>query len=166
MRSTAYLGIALGTLWIAAGALADDSAPSTDSLAQMPPNPVTSPTTADKDAAAAPANERHHGRNKQSRQSETASTAQPSSAAAPAATSAAAAAGDAGTQPPAQPKKICRSMDVAGSKIPKRVCATQEEWASFENRAREDTQDGMRRLQDQGGNAPASPGVSASQLPP
>jgi hypothetical protein len=166
MRSTAYLGIALGTLWIAAAALADDSAPSTDSLAQMPPNPVTSPTSADKDAAAAPANERHHGRDKQSRQSEAASTAQPSSAAAPTAASAAAATGDAATQPPAQPKKICHSMDVVGTKIPKRVCATQEEWATFNSHQREDAQDGLRRLRDQGANSPASPGVSASQLPP
>ena len=162
MRSTAYLGIALGTLWIAAGALADDSAPSTDSLAQMPPNPVTTPTSADKDVAAPPTNERHHRRDKQPRQSETASTAPASGAAAPAS----AATGDSATQPPAQPKKICHSMDVLGSKIPKRVCATQEEWAAFNNHAREDAQDGLRRLQDQGANAPASPGVSASQLPP
>jgi hypothetical protein len=160
MRSTAYLGVALGTLWIVAGARADDSAPSTDSLAQMPPNPVTSPASSDKDAAAAPANEGHHERDKQSRQSETASTTQPSGAAAPAA------AGDAAMQPPAQPKKICRSMDVLGSKIPKRVCATQEEWATFNNHEREDTQDGLRRLQNQGAVSPASPGVSASQLPP
>ena len=53
MRSTAYLGVALGMLFVAAAALADDNGPSTDSLAQMPPNPVTSPTTADKDAPAA-----------------------------------------------------------------------------------------------------------------
>ena len=121
MHSTAYLGIALGTLLGAAAALADDGAPGTDSLAQMPPNPVTSPTTPDKHAAA---------------------------------------------QPPAQPKKICRSMDISGSKIPKRVCATEEEWATFNTHAREDAQDGLRRLRDQGAVAPASPGVSPSQLPP
>jgi hypothetical protein len=57
-------------------------------------------------------------------------------------------------------------MDVLGSKIPKRVCATQEEWATFNNHEREDTQDGLRRLQNQGAVSPASPGVSASQLPP
>ena len=131
MRSTAYLGIALGTLWIAAGALADDSAPSTDSLAQMPPNPVTSPTTREKDAGP-PANEGHRGRDKHASKSESAS------AAAAATTSATAATGDSATQPPAQPKKICRSMDVSGSKIPKRVCATQEEWATFNNHAREE----------------------------
>lgn len=122
MRSTAYFGVAVGTLWVAATAPADDSAPGADSIAQMPPNPVTSPA-GDK-AAPAP------------------------------------------VQPPAQPKKICHSMDVAGSKIPKRVCATQEEWATFNNHQREDTQDGLRHLQDQGANSPASPGVSASQLPP
>ncbi len=165
MRSTAYLGIVLGTLFVAAAALADDNGPGADSLAQLPPNPVTSPTTADKDAAA-PANGRHHGRNKHASQSETASTAAASGTAAPAATSTTAAAGNSATQPPAQPKKICRSMDVSGSKIPKRVCATQEEWAAFNNHAREDAQDGLRRLQDQGANSPASPGVSASQLPP
>jgi len=165
MRSIAYLGIALGTLLVAATALADDNAPSTDSLAKMPPNPVTSPTTADKDTAV-PASDRHHGRNKQPSQNETASSPPPSGAAAPVATSAAAATGDATAQPPAQPKKICRSMDVSGSKIPKRICATQEEWATFNAHQREDTQDGLRRLQSQGANSPASPGVSASQLPP
>jgi hypothetical protein len=165
MRSTAYLGIALGTLFVAATALADDHGPGADSLAQLPPNPVTSPTTADK-GAAAPADERHHRHNKHAGQSETASAAPAGGAAAPAATSATTAAGDPATQPPAQPKKICRSIDVLGSKIAKRVCATQEEWAAFNNHAREDAQDGLRRLQDQGANSPASPGVSASQLPP
>ncbi len=111
MRSTAYLGIALGSLLIAA-AFADDRAPPTDSLAPLPPSPVTAPA------------------------------------------------------PPAAPKKICRSMDVSGSKIPKRVCATQEEWATFNIHQHEDAQDGLRRLQNQGVVAPASPGVSASQLPP
>jgi hypothetical protein len=163
MRSTTYLAIALGTLGLAAAALADDNAPSTDSLAQMPPNPVTSPATADKDSAATPAKERRHGRDKQARQSETASTAPAGADAAPASAGAAA---DAAVQPPAAPKKICHSMDVAGSKIPKRVCATQEEWAAFNTHQREDTQDGLRRLQSQGANSPASPGVSAAQLPP
>ncbi len=169
MRSTAYLGIALGMLFVAAAALADDNGPSTDSLAQMPPNPVTSPTTADKDAPAAAfataANERHHGHDKQSQHGETVSTAQQSGTAAPAPTSAAAAS-EGTIQPPAQPKKICRSMDVLGSKIPKRVCATQEEWATFNDHQHEDSQDALRRLRNQGANAPASPGVSASQLPP
>lgn len=168
MRSTAYLGIALGMLFVAAAALADDNGPSTDSLAQMPPNPVTVPTTADKDAPATPAtpaNERRHGHDKQSQHGETVSTAQQSGTAAPAPTSATAAS-EGTTQPPAQPKKICRSMDVLGSKIPKRVCATQEEWATFNNHQREDSQDALRRLRDQGANAPASPGASASQLPP
>jgi len=159
MRPAAYLGIALGTLLVAGAALADDNGPSTDSLAQMPPNPVTSPTTENKDALA-PATERHHGRDKQAHPSETASTPSASGAAATPATA------DSATQPPAQPKKICRSMDVLGSKIPKRVCATQEEWATFNDHAREDTQDGLRRLQNQGAVSPASPGVSPSQLPP
>jgi len=110
MRSTTCLVIALGALWVAAAALADDSAQSPDPIAQMPPNPVT--------------------------------------------------------QPPAAPKKICRSMDVAGSKIPKRVCATQEEWATFNRNAGEDAQDGIRHFQNQGAVMPASPGASASQLPP
>ena len=166
MRCTAYLAIALGTLLVAAAALADDSAPSTDSLKQLPPNPVTSPTTGDKDATAAPADERHRGRDKHTSKTETASTAPASGANAPAATSATAATADGAAQPPAQPKKICRSLDVAGSKIPKRVCATQEEWATFNNQQREDMQDAFRRLQSQGANSPASPGVSASQLPP
>lgn len=164
MRSSAYFGIALGTLLVAATALADDNAPTTDSLAQMPANPVTSPA-GDKDAPAPPANERHRGR-KQAHPGDTASTAPASDASAPAATSATAATGEAAAQPPAQPKKICRSMDVSGSKIPKRVCATQEEWATFNSHEREDSQDGLRRLQNQGAVAPASPGVSASQLPP
>ncbi len=108
MRSTTYLAIVLGGLWVAGATMADDKAPSADQLAPMPPNPV---------------------------------------------------------QPPAAPKKICHNLDVSGSKIPKRVCATQEEWAAFNNHQHEDAQDGLRRLQSQGANSPASPGVSASQLP-
>jgi hypothetical protein len=165
MRSTTYLAIALGTVWIAAAALADDSAPTTDSLAPMPPNPVTSPATGDKEPPAAPTKERHHGRDKQARQSDAASTATAGTAA-PSTTTSAGAAADAAAQPPAVPKKICHSMDVAGSKIPKRVCATQEEWETYNKHGTEDTQDGLRRLQNQGAVAPASPGVSASQLPP
>jgi hypothetical protein len=162
MRSTAYLGIALGTLWLAA-ALADDATPGTEALAQMPANPVTSPAT-DKDVPAPPANERHRARNKQTHPGETASAARPSGAGTPA--SATTANVDAAAQPPAQPKKICHSLEISGSKIPKRVCATQEEWETFNTHAREDALDGLHRLQDQGAVAPASPGVSASQLPP
>jgi len=165
MRSTTYLAIALGTVWIAAAALADDNAPTTDSLAPLPPNPVTSPATGDKEPTAAPTKERHHGRDKQAPQSEAASTA-PAGAPASSAPTTAGAVADAAVQPPAAPKKICKSMDVAGSKIPKRVCATQEEWDTYNKHGTEDVQDGFRRLQNQGAVAPASPGVSASQLPP
>jgi hypothetical protein len=113
MRSRTCLGIALGALCVAGASLAaDDAAPASDSLAQLPANPVTEPVPA--------------------------------------------------AQPPAAPKKICRSLDVLGSKIPKRVCATPEEWASFSNRAHEDAQDGIRHFQDQGAVMPASPGVSPS----
>jgi len=140
MRSpTLCLGLALGALWLARASLADDPAPTSDSLARMPANPVTSPAPAEKAASAAPAS---------------ASPTAPSGAAALV------------LAPPATPKKICRNMDVLGSKIPKRVCATPEEWASFEGHAHEDTQDGLRRLRDQGAVAPPSPGVSPSQLPP
>jgi hypothetical protein len=162
MRSTVFLGTALGTLWLAA-ALAGDSAPVVDGLAQMPPNPVTTPA-ADKDAPAPPASERHRGRNKQAHQNETASASQASGPGT--AASATTANVDAAAQAPAQPKKICHSMEISGSKIPKRVCATQEEWETFNTHAREDALDGLHRLQDQGAVAPASPGVSASQLPP
>jgi hypothetical protein len=164
MRSTTYLAIALGTIWIAAAALADDSAPTTDSLAQMPPNPVTSPATGDKESAAAPTKERRHGHDKQAHQSETASAAAGSTPAS--APTSGAASGAAAAQPPVWPNKVCKSMDVSGSKIPKRVCATPEEWATFNGHAREDSQDGLRRLQNQGALSPASPGVSPSQLPP
>jgi hypothetical protein len=164
MRSTAYLGIALAAHFVAAPTLADDS-PSTDSLAQMPANPVTSTATGDKEAAA-PANERRHGRDRHASKSESTSAAPVSGAAAPAAASATAAAGDSATQPPAQPKKVCRSADVIGSKIPRRVCATQEEWAAFDTRQREDAQDGLRHMRDQGAMSPGNTPVSASQLPP
>ena len=164
MRSLAYLGIALGALCVGGAALADDVAPSIDSLAKMPPNPVTSTATeakdatAAKDAAAAPA----AAHDEQPARSESSSTVPASETPVPAPTSATAAVA---AQPPAQPKKICRSMDAsAGSKIPRRVCATQEEWAGFDRRAREDAQDGLRRAQDHGAIAPA--GISQSGLPP
>jgi len=155
MRSLAYLVIALGALCVGGAALADDVAPSTDSLAKMPPNPLTSTATEAKDAAPAPAAV-HDEQPAQSSSTVPASDTPP-----PAPTSATAAVAP---QPPAQPKKICRSMDAsAGSKIPRRVCATQEEWATFDRRAREDAQDGLRRAQDHGANAPA--GVSQAGLP-
>jgi hypothetical protein len=156
MRSLAYLSIALGAL---CAALADESAPSTDSLAKMPPNPVASASSEAKDAPARPAT----AQGEQPNHSETPSTAPAGETPSAAQTSGTPAAAVAAAQPPAQPKKICRSMDVPGSKIPKRVCATQEEWATFNTRAREDAQDGLRRAQDHGANAPA--GISQSGLP-
>jgi len=162
MRSpTVYLGVALGALWLVRPVLADDPAPSSDSLAKMPANPVTSPTPPSEDTSAAPTASRLHGHDQQAPHADAASTAPPTGSPG-AATGAAAPL----PEPPATPKKVCRNMDVSGSKIPKRVCATPDEWATFENRAREDTQAGLRRLRDQGAIAPPSPGVSASQLPP
>ena len=161
MRSpAACLGIALGALWIGHASLADDPAPSSDTLAPMPANPVTTPPLADK-AGAAPTDSRH-GRDKHVQHADPASTTS-APASTPSSTRADAAQLPA---PPATTTQVCRNVDVLGSKIPKRVCATPDEWASFEGRAREDTRDGLRRLRDQGAIAPPSPGVSASQLPP
>jgi hypothetical protein len=162
MRSpTACLGIALGALWITHASLADDPPLSPDTLAPMPANPVTSPPLADKDAGTAPTDSRQHGRDKHEQHADPASVTS-----APASTPSARAASAELPAPPATPKQVCRNVDVLGSKIPKRVCATPDEWATFEGRAREDTRDGLRRLRDQGAIAPPSPGVSASQLPP
>jgi hypothetical protein len=156
--ATPCLGIALVGLSLARASLADDPAPTLPSVAQMPANPVTSPAPADKDPNAAPTDSQRHGRDKHKQHGDAAS-------AAPASTTPAAAS-DAAAQAPAAPKKVCRSEDVLGSKIPRRVCMTPDEWTSFDNRSREDTQDGLRRLRDQGAVAPPSPGVSPSQLPP
>ena len=159
MRSLAYLGIALSALCVGAAAPADESTPNTDSLAKMPANPVTSAPTETKDAAATPVT----ADGKQPGHSETSSTVPPGGTPSPAPTSGTAAAGDAAAQPPAQPKKVCRTMDVPGSKIPKRVCATQDEWQTFNNNARQDAQDGLRRAADHGAVAPA--GISTAGLP-
>lgn len=148
---TTCVGIALAALTLSRASLADDPAPTLPPLAQMPANPVTSPAPAEKEAT--PTDSQGHGKDKHKQHGDTASAA--SAAATPAAAEA-----------PAAPKKICRNMDVLGSKIPKRVCATPEEWTTFGNRAHEETQDGLRRLQDQGAIAPPSPGVSPSALPP
>jgi len=160
MRSPiAFLGIALGALWITHASLADDPPLSPDTLAPMPANPVTSPPLADKDAGA-PTDSRQHGGDKHEQHADPASaTSAPASTPSPGASAGLPA-------PPATPKQVCRNVDVLGSKIPKRVCATPDEWATFEGRAREDTRDSLRRLRDQGAIAPPSPGVSASQLPP
>lgn len=153
---TTCLGIALGALWITGSSLADDPAPA--ALAPLPANPVTSPAPADNSVSGAPTDSLRRASDKQERHGEAASAA-PASAATPPAANAAA-------QQPAVPKQVCRNMDVLGSKIPKRVCATPAEWDSFSNRSHEDTQDGLRRLRDQGAIAPPSPGVSPSALPP
>jgi hypothetical protein len=168
MRFHTPLGIALGALWIAGASHAadDGTPPSTDSLAKMPANPVTETAPADNDASAATAGQPQHGRDKHAQQSAAASAAPAAGAQATSEAPGAAAATSTIVQPPAAPKKICRSMDVVGSKIPKRVCATPEEWASFNNRSHEEAQDGIRHLQNQGAVSPASPGVSPSQLPP
>jgi hypothetical protein len=153
----AYLGISIALLGVAASAAPDDT---TAADSDVRPGSASAAT----DANASPAKDRRHTRAERRRQHETATAAAAPESPRPA--SAQVAAGAAASEALLQPEKVCRNMEVVGSKIPRRVCATPDEWAAFENRAQEDAKDGLRRLRNQGALAPPSPGASPSALPP
>ena len=159
-RTCLSIVIALGALpLVDAASAAPDDQTAGDSGAQPPSNAAFTAA----ETTASPAKDRRHTREQRRQQEEAATAAATAASAQPAQPQVAAAvtASDA-AQAPAAPKKICKNMDVVGSKIPRRVCATQDEWAGFENRAREDAQDGLRHLKDQGAVAPPSPTVNTS----
>ena len=53
-----------------------------------------------------------------------------------------------------EPKKVCRRMTQTGSLQPQRICSTPEEWAAFDKRAKENSDeiDQQRRAGAQGTN--------------
>jgi hypothetical protein len=157
----ACLGIAIALLGGAAASAAPDDTPAANSGA--PPSAASAATDATASRPQDPRDARDQRR--QPNGAAAAAPAAPNAEHTPA-RAAGAAAASATLQLPVEPKKVCRNMDVVGSKIPRRVCATPEEWAAFENRAQEDAKDGLRRLRNQGAVAPPSPGVSPSALPP
>lgn len=144
---------------LGAASLVDTASAAPDD--QTAAEPTAQPTSnAATETTTAPAN-RRQAREQRRQQAEAAAAAAASAQPAQPKVAAAAATSEA-APPPAAPKQICKNMDVMGSKIPRRVCATQDEWAVYENRGREDAQDGLRRLRDQGAVAPPSPAVNTS----
>jgi hypothetical protein len=156
-RTCLSIVITLGVLSLVAAAKAAPDDPAAAGTAAQP-SANTESTAAETVTAPAKDDGRAPKRHRQRDGAATAATA----SASPAQPTAAAAATTTAAQDPAAPKKICKNMDVMGSKIPRRVCATQDEWATYEGRGREDAQDGLRRLRDQGAQAPASPTVNTS----
>ena len=51
----------------------------------------------------------------------------------------------------AEPKLICRSVKLVGSRVARRVCGTAEEWAAANEKSSGDAEEGMRQMRGGGG---------------
>jgi hypothetical protein len=45
-------------------------------------------------------------------------------------------------------RMVCKNIKLTGTKIARRICGTQEQWASMEKRTSENAQEGMRQIRD------------------
>jgi hypothetical protein len=112
-------------------------------------NAVNAPPAAEQGAAGAEQSRRRERR----RASE--------NAAPPAAATAAAAA----TAETAEPKLICKNIKPIGSRVARRICGTEEQWAADNARTSADAEESMRQMRSRsglttgGGSGPASLGT-------
>jgi hypothetical protein len=74
-------------------------------------------------------------------------------AGAPTAAAEAAAAPTAAADPaaPTEPKMVCKNIKPIGSRVARRTCATEEQWAASRDGSRADAQEGMRQVRDRSG---------------
>jgi hypothetical protein len=69
----------------------------------------------------------------------------------------------------AEPKVICKNIKPIGSRVARRICGTEEQWAASGESTRADAQEGMRQVRDRSGvtggvgAGPASLGTPAMQ---
>jgi hypothetical protein len=65
----------------------------------------------------------------------------------------------------AEPKIICKNIKPIGSRVERRICGTEEQWAASSQSTSADAQEGMRQVRDRsgitggGGGGPASLGT-------
>jgi hypothetical protein len=45
-------------------------------------------------------------------------------------------------------RMVCKNIKLTGTKIARRICGTQEQWASMEKRTSDNAQEGMRQMRD------------------
>jgi hypothetical protein len=70
---------------------------------------------------------------------------------------------------PAEPKMVCKNVKPIGSRVARRTCATEEQWAASRDSSRADAQEGMRQVRDRSGitggvgAGPASLGTPSMQ---
>ncbi len=57
-----------------------------------------------------------------------------------------------------EPELVCKRIEVAGSKVPRRVCGTPEQWATQGRRASRAAQDAVQEIRDRS-SFPAPPEV-------
>jgi hypothetical protein len=86
-------------------------------------------------------------------------------AAAAAAAPAVATAAAADSAAAAEPKMVCKSVKPIGSRVERRICGTEEQWAASSQSTSADAQESMRQIRDRsgvtggGGGGPASLGT-------
>jgi hypothetical protein len=65
----------------------------------------------------------------------------------------------------AEPKIVCKNIKPIGSRVERRICGTEEQWAASSQSTSADAQEGMRQVRDRsgvtggGGGGPASLGT-------
>jgi hypothetical protein len=77
----------------------------------------------------------------------------------------AAAAAAADSAATAEPKMVCKNIKPIGSRVERRICGTEEQWAAANQSTSSDAQESMRQIRDRsgvtggGGGGPASLGT-------
>ena len=54
-------------------------------------------------------------------------------------------------------RMVCKNIKLTGTKIARRICGTQEQWASMEKRNSDKAQEGMRQMRDRSSVVTAQP---------
>jgi hypothetical protein len=58
------------------------------------------------------------------------------------------------TEKPAKPKKICRYEGWTGSRVARRTCATEAEWAEYDTAMAAEAKETLRKIADNGRTLP------------
>jgi hypothetical protein len=111
----------------------------------QPPSAADAPAAAEP--AAAPTDQPR--RRERRRDADADQAAPTASAATPTATAATAA--PAATAATAEPKLICKNIKPIGSRVARRICGTEEQWAADNGRTSSDAEESMRQIRDRSG---------------
>jgi len=116
-------------------------------------------TSAAAEQGAAPAEQLSRRERRRNAEAAAAAAAAATPAAAPTAATAA------NSAQAAEPKMICKNIKPIGSRVERRICGTEEQWAASSQSTSADAQEGMRQVRDRsgvtggGGGGPASLGT-------